>query len=369
MSSSLILTNFLFCSLAALLLFPLLRQPNVLTFKKGIPISIIIILVLIKLLVPYEFTFTHTLASKNILPMFMKIYNFSIYKNITVGNSFLYIWLSITLLLLIHILLNYRKLKRILSLVPETKDTELTEMLNDLCIQNNIRNVPQLIQLDLITSPFIIGYQKPIIVLPNQTRKKDARFILMHELEHLIHHHLLIKVIIETVAIFYWWNPVVWILRRELIRAFELQADANVIKDLSKEESLTYLETLIAISRNVSKIQNTTLSLSFTLKSSMVEYRIRTILASNLFQKRKKNILLYFSLINLSIMLLFFSFIYTFESYAIPSVDADNTFTINTQNDFFILQDNNQYDLYIDGTYVLSFDNIPGDLSELPVYK
>ncbi len=368
MSSSLILTNFLFCSLAALLLFPLLRQPNVLTFKKGFPIFIIIILVLIKLLVPYEFTFTHTLPSKNILPMFMKIFNFPIYKSITFGYLFLYIWLSITLLLLIHILLNYRKLKRILSLVPETKDTELTAILTDLCIQKNIRNIPQIIELGFITSPFIIGYQKPIIVLPKQIRKKDARFILMHELEHLIHHHLLMKIIIETVAIFYWWNPVIWILRRELIRAFELQADANVIKDLSKEASLTYLETLINISRNVSKIQNSNLSLSFTLKSSMVEYRIRTILASNLFQKRKMNILLYLSLISLSSMLLLFSFIYTFESYAIHPTDAANTFTINPQNDFFILK-NKQYDLYIDGTYVLSFDTIPGDLSDLPVYN
>lgn len=341
MSSSLILTNFLFCSLAAFILLPLLRQPNVLTYKKGIPIFIIIILVLVKLLVPYEFTFTETLASKNILPLFKKIYSFNIYKNITVGNSFHYIWLLITLIMLINIYLNYRKIKKILCVVPNTTNKELTQMLTEFCIQKKIKNKPQIIQLDLITSPFIIGYQNPIIVLPNNIGKNDARFILMHELEHLIHGHLLIKVIIETVAIFYWWNPIIWILRIELIRALELQADANVIKNLSKEASFTYLETLINISRSVYKKQKANLSLSFTLKNSMVEYRIRTILASNYFKKRKKNMLHYIGLLVLSTILLLSSFIYTFESYSIKPDDANNTFAINTKKDYFVKQENN----------------------------
>lgn len=97
MSSSLILSNCLFCGLAALLLFPLLKHPKSLLYKDGTPILLVIILILGKLLIPYEFSFTRTLASKNILPTINRIQDFHIYIDITLGISFLWICSIITL--------------------------------------------------------------------------------------------------------------------------------------------------------------------------------------------------------------------------------------------------------------------------------
>lgn len=369
MSLSLILANSFFCCLAALLLLPLLRQPLILTYKKGLPIFITIILILIKLLIPYEFSFTNTLASKQILPIIIKVSNIHLFKNITINKLFFCIWLLVAISLLFYLILHNRKLRLVLSIISETANIEITQILSEYCNQKNIKNKPKVIQLDIIKSPFIMGFHKQVIVLPTQLSKEEIEFILMHELEHLKYQHIYIKAIIEIIAIIYWWNPVIWLLRRELIRALELQADANVIKDLSNESSLNYLETLISISKKITNKQNTNFSLSFALKSSLVEHRIRTILASNYFKKNKKTYSLHFCLLTLSTILLLCSFIYTFESYNISPKMAEGTFTIDTQSDYLLLREDNLYDLYVHGIYVITLDNIPTDLSNLPVYK
>ncbi len=108
MSFSLILTNCLFCGFAALILVPILRCPNSLTYKKGIPIFVIIILIFFKLLIPHEYSFTHTLASKNILPVIYRITHFNLIKNITIGTIFSWIWFSVMILMLTQVTINHQ---------------------------------------------------------------------------------------------------------------------------------------------------------------------------------------------------------------------------------------------------------------------
>lgn len=369
MSSSLILTNCLFCGSAALLLFPVLRLPNVLTYKKGIPIFLIVIFVIGKMLIPYEFPFTHTLASKNILPIIKEIENLQLLKNIKVGNILFYIWLIIAILLLMYIVLKHYKLIRTLSMVPEIKNKEVIQIISEICMQKQIKDRPKVIQLDIGTGPFIAGLQNPIIVLPFNLSESEIRFILIHELEHFKNRHILIKSYMEILTAIYWWNPIVWLLRKEIIRALEIHADTNVIRTLSNKASLSYLETLINISKKMQKNKSTDLALSFALKNSMVEYRIRTALKYDCFKKERKTSAVDFFPLILSICILFVSFVFTFESYDVSPLKVEGTFTIDPKTDYFILREDKLYDLYINGEHVITMPNIPEDLLQLPIHK
>lgn len=372
MTSSLLLTNVLFCGIATLLLLPILKNPNTLTYKKGIPIYIIVSAVILKLFIPYEFSFTRTLASKNLLPFLKIMFGIEILNGVAFGNCLLWVWGLISLFLLLHLIIQQRRLNRILNIVQPTKNIELISTLSELCYQREMRKIPNIIQLDTAFSPFIIGFHSPVIVLPTHISylsKNELQFILKHELEHLIHNHILIKRLIEIVTVIYWWNPIVWLLRKELLRALELQADLNVIKDLSKNECLTYLETLVRISKNISIKRNTNVSLSFTLKNSMIGFRVSTILNFHDLQKRKMSSIRHICLLALSTTFLLFPVMYTFEAYYTLPSTSDNTFTIDTKTDYFILRDDKFYDLYIDGEYVITFDNKPDDFSNLPVHE
>lgn len=372
MTPSLLLTNLLFCGIATLMLLPILKNPTTLTYKNGIPIYIIISAVLIKLFIPYEFSFTHTLASKNILPIFRNMFDIEVFKSITFGNCLLWIWGLISLILLLHLIMQQRRLKRILNLVQPTNNTELIAIISELCHQKEMKKIPNIIYLDTVFSPFIIGFHSPVIVLPTHLfnlSKNEIQFILKHELEHILHKHLLIKRIIEIVTAIYWWNPIIWLLRKEILRALELQADMNVIKELSKKDSLNYLETLIRISKDISIKRNTKLSLSFTLKNSMIGYRVSTILNFHDLQKRRLSSIRHMCFLALSITFLLFPVLYTFEAYYTLPSTAEKTFAIDTKTDYFIFREDKFYDLYIDGEYVITFDNKPDDFSNLPVHE
>jgi len=369
MSSSLILTNCLFCGLAASFLLPLLSQPNILMYKKGVPIFIVIFLIFIKLLMPHEFSFTYTLASKILLPTIAAIKKIYISENITIGNLLLCTWIVISILLLLHTLFRHWKLMKTLYLVPVTEKTEICQLLSQLCIQKQIRTEPKIIQLDINTAPFIIGLRNTLIVLPSQLSNIEIRFILLHELEHLKHHHPLIKSCTEIVTAIYWWNPVIWLLRREIIYAMEMQADIHVIKTLPNKVRLTYLESLVKISKKVNRKQNVNPALSFAFKSSMIERRINTALKFDCFKNYIKTSKIYIWSLTLSIVLLLFSFVFTFESYNVSPVNVEGTFIIKPETDYFVLRDNNLYDLYVNGEFIVTIPNIPNDLSNLPIHR
>ena len=369
MTCSLLLTNCLFCGLAALFLLPLLKHPKILTYRKGFPVIITIILILTKMLIPYEFSFTSTLASKKILPLINAVVNFNLYRNITIGELFLYAWLFIAILLLGFNSLKHRKLIKILSIVPTTNNITITQLLSELYKQNKVKHKPKVVQLNINTGPFIAGLLNPTIVLPSQLSSSETKFVLLHEFEHFKHRHILIKACIEIVTAIYWWNPVIWILRKEVNQALEMQADANVIQGLSKKDGLSYLDTLIKVSKNIHEKHNANLALSFTLKRNMVAYRVNTALKFDFKENDKKLTLFQICPLILSTVLLLSSFIFTFESYHITSLNVEGTFTVNHKSDYFLLRKDNLYDLYIDDKHIATIHTIPEDLSKLSIHK
>lgn len=80
-----------------------------------------------------------------------------------------------------------------MSIVPVTKNAEINDISSELCTQKKVQKQLRIIQIDITASPFIMGFHFPIIVLPTILSKEEAKFVLMHELEHLIHNHILIK--------------------------------------------------------------------------------------------------------------------------------------------------------------------------------
>jgi len=221
--------------------------------------------------------------------------------------------------------------------------------------QKQIKDKPKVIHLNIDTGPFIVGLRNPVIVLPpanEQVSKDEIGFILLHELEHFRHHHILLKICIEIVASIYWWNPIVWLLRGEVIRALEMQADTHVIQGLSNKEGLSYLETLIHLSRKRQQKQDSILTLSFSLKSNMMAYRISTAYKFNYLHSEETKT----------------SIAYTFESYDTNPVEVNGTFSLSPKNDYFILREDGAFDLFINGEYTVTLPGIPEDLSSLSIH-
>ena len=65
--------------------------------------------------------------------------------------------------------------------------------------------------------------------------------VLRHEKAHIAHGHPSELMLVDFMSLFQWFNPAVWVLRRDLCLVHEQQADADVLKSVSDARPYQYL--------------------------------------------------------------------------------------------------------------------------------
>lgn len=99
-----------------------------------------------------------------------------------------------------------------------------------------------------VRSPVLIGLRKPTIYLPQKNNADlDMCMVLHHELIHLKRNDLWIKALMLAVNALHWFNPFVYVLRRDIHTWSELSCDEEVVKKMSYAERKRYGETLLNV--------------------------------------------------------------------------------------------------------------------------
>ncbi len=68
------------------------------------------------------------------------------------------------------------------------------------------------------------------IVISEKDYEENADEILMHEIAHIQHRHSYDLILMECFILFQWFNPTIWLLKRELKDVHEYQADISVLQ-------------------------------------------------------------------------------------------------------------------------------------------
>ena len=109
-----------------------------------------------------------------------------------------------------------------------------------------VRRPVELWENPLAASPMLLGLFRPRIVLPSAAvREADFRCTALHELTHYRRRDLLYKWLVQLTVCLHWWNPLVWVMAREIDRACELACDEAVLRRLKPEERLSYGDALL----------------------------------------------------------------------------------------------------------------------------
>ena len=130
---------------------------------------------------------------------------------LTVKNVALGVYISVTSVLLALLLI---QLFRILALKRRGQLTVKDEF--------------KVVESAEIPTPF--SFYKTIFLSPNLTGSK-LEMILKHEQWHIKHRHYLDVFIIEILVRLFWFNPVLWWVRRELRNVSEFHADRSVLDE------------------------------------------------------------------------------------------------------------------------------------------
>lgn len=157
------------------------------------------------------------------------------------------IWLAAALGLLIRKITIYQSFVRYLNAgLTLVSDMELLDRLSMAAGQMGIRKPIELCVNPLISSPLLIGFFHPCIVLPDtEIPEKDFYYIIMHELTHYKRRDMFYKWLVQITVCLHWFNPLVHFMSREIIRACEFACDEAVLLKMGCGSRQDYGQTLL----------------------------------------------------------------------------------------------------------------------------
>lgn len=99
-----------------------------------------------------------------------------------------------------------------------------------------------------VRTPMMYGVLSPRIVLPERTYDRELLGnILRHELMHYRRLDTLYKWIAAAILSAHWFNPLSWLVRKELSRACELSCDEMLLRSMTRAEKQSYGNALLSV--------------------------------------------------------------------------------------------------------------------------
>ncbi len=128
-----------------------------------------------------------------------------------------------------------------------------------------------------LASPFVIGFFRPILVLPSEKLSKDQLdHILRHELTHLKRNDLLYKWFAAIVRCVHWFNPMAYLIVRQINTECEISCDDTVVANMNEKEKQSYMNTILTLLSRA-KTQNMPLTTGMTGSKKILKRRFMMI--------------------------------------------------------------------------------------------
>lgn len=158
-----------------------------------------------------------------------------------------YVWLMAAGLILVRKVTIYQSFVRYVKVgETEVSDPVILNRLAQIAESVGIKRSVELYTNNLVSSPLLIGFLHPCIVLPTKDLEEDAfEYTILHELTHFKHGDMFYKWLVQVTMCLHWFNPMVYLMHRDIDRLCEFACDESVIKYLDKNNRRKYGDTLI----------------------------------------------------------------------------------------------------------------------------
>lgn len=126
------------------------------------------------------------------------------------------------------------------------EDIRLLDQMGKMAERNHIRGRVELWTNSLISSPLLLGFFHPRIVLATKDLPDtDFYYTILHELTHYKRRDMFYKWLVQFVVCVHWFNPFVYYMERKLNQACELACDEAVLKGLDNRAKRDYGDMLL----------------------------------------------------------------------------------------------------------------------------
>lgn len=176
---------------------------------------------------------------------------------------YLYIFLIViwglgVILFWCHLIFKHKKfLKFIIRWSEDIDDAMIIGILQDLQQRLRISQTPKVVKCAYINSPLMLGFIKPLIIIPNKNYDMDEiAYILHHELVHFKRKDLWYKALTFLAVSLYWFNPVVYFMAEEIAILCEISCDEEVLKDADYTQRQRYSNYLVNVMKSQLNVQS-----------------------------------------------------------------------------------------------------------------
>ena len=189
-------------------------------------------------------------------------------------------WLGIALLLLLRKITIYQSFVKYIRLGHgEVSDTALLDRLAQVGEYIGVGRPVELYENSQVSSPLLIGFFRPCIVLPTtDLSEEDFAYTIQHELMHFKRKDMFYKWLVQLTVCLHWFNPLVWLMGREINRACEFACDEAVVKALGEEGRRAYGDTLFRAMGTGGRCRNFTVSVMLGESAELLKERLGAIM-------------------------------------------------------------------------------------------
>lgn len=309
---------------------------------------------MIRMIIPVEFPWTKILFGGT---LYNRIYYFfcierNIGNDISVFDMLRFIWYLGAFLILLHYVIQYVKVARYFGDMPVQRNSKAAKIADE--IWNGTKK-PDILQTAAVKTPCCCGILRKKIIIPDKPyTEEQLRFILLHECSHLRNNDILVKNLINILCALYWWNPCVYLLKKDLNQSLEIRCDLTAVKELDYQLKSDYLAVVLSEYKDSLKTGKSA-GLRYDNPKLLLE-RFQLVAKEKRILVRKGIILAW--IISICLLLISYSFIFQTE-YEAPREDIETqqgAYEVNTSNSYLIKSD--------DGTYFLHFQNKDIAISE-----
>ncbi len=257
-------------------------------------------------------------------------------------NQIWLVWLVAALGLLIRKITIYQGFIRYIKagLTP-VSDIERLDELSIVAEQSGIKKPIELCVNPLVSSPLLIGFFRPCIVLPSaDIPEKDFRYIILHELTHYKRRDMFYKWLVQITVCLHWFNPLVYLMSREVTRACEFSCDEAVLAKMGCSHAQDYGKTLLNAMAAIGRYKENLGAVTLSENKQLLKERLGAIMK---FEKKSKAIRLLTGMLTLCIIFsaAFIGIYSTAAAADVPdSINAGNSLEMETKEAGVSIEDN-----------------------------
>ena len=201
-----------------------------------------------------------------------------------VSASAAIMWLAVAAALFLYKIYHYtRAVHQLRSGCGETEAYRAS--FDRACAVLEMKRKPVILVSPGLPSPIAVGVLHPAIVMPPDIPGDSVYHMLLHELTHVRRYDAVYKWVVEILVCLHWFNPMVYVLRRETARACELSCDEAVISRLDETNRRIYGRMLLETVRRSMMPGRTVLTLTLGGNAKWMKERLGDIMD---YRKKKK---------------------------------------------------------------------------------